>query len=781
MTEKKTLSIKRTKSATKSKSGIEVKKKRVFHQKVNDGEVLVNDIPSNISKEEQERRLAEQKVKDLAGKRTESAKKEADAAKQAELSKTEKESAAKETSVEKTTKHPSESVKEPVANSRKDKKGKKAKTPHKETDRNKQTKSKGKGQSSKRGRSAYLEDIGNSRNRRVIRRPKHYKSKKVETAPAEKVFREVLIPEVITVQELSHRMSEKAADVVKKLMLMGQMVTVTQSIDSETAALIVEEFGHTYKIVADDAIEQSIIDDDTDVSHMVERAPVVTVMGHVDHGKTSLLDALRKTGVAEGEAGGITQHIGAYQVKLDSDREITFLDTPGHAAFTQMRSRGASLTDIVVLIVAADDGVMPQTIEAIKHSKAADVPIIVAINKCDKPDANPDRVKQELLSHDLIVEDFGGEITSVNISAKAGTGLKELEEMIILQSEVLELKANTQVRASGIVVESRLDKGRGSVATVIIQKGTLKIGDILVAGTAWGRVRALINDKGQKVDKVLPGCPTEVLGLQSVPDAGDIFSVVETEKKAREVASFRGQKKREKVNASRNKVSLENLFSKISEGDVQKLDIVLKADVQGSVQAITDSLNKLATEEVKVNILHSAVGLISESDVMLASASNAIIIGFNVRASVQAQALSKTEGVEIKYYNIIYNIIDEIKGAMVGLLAPKEEEKFIGYAEIREVFKISKVGTVAGCMITQGLVKRNTGTRLIRDGVVIYEGKLASLKRAKDEVKEVKEGFECGILLEDYDDIKVGDQIESFEFVSVTTSFEELTSVSKDK
>lgn len=788
MTEKKTLSIKRTKHTEDKTGGIQVKKKRVFQQKASSEEMLVDsDIVSNkISKEEQERRLAEQKVKDLAAKRRE----EAAAAKKAEKEKAslqdsaKKEKEAKPKTKDKTETKSDESLsvatEAPVKdNSKISRKPKKAK---KEDDRKKaSSKPQPKDISKKRGRNAYLEEISNSRYRKVNKKAKKFKSETTDPISTEKVVREVLIPEVITVQELAHRMAEKAAEVVKRLMMMGQMVTVTQSIDAETAALIVEEFGHTYKIISEDDIEQDIIDDDSNEDNMVERAPVVTVMGHVDHGKTSLLDALRKSGVAEGEAGGITQHIGAYQVKLEGGREITFLDTPGHEAFTQMRSRGASLTDIVVLIVAADDGVMPQTIEAIKHSKAAEVPIIVAINKCDKPEANPDRVKQELLNHDIIVEDFGGDITAVEISAKTGTGLKDLEEMIILQADVLELKANSSLRASGIVVESRLDRGRGTVATVIIEKGTLKIGDILVAGTAWGKVRALVNDRGQKVQKVLPGCPTEVLGLQSVPDAGDVFSVVESEKKAREVANYREQKKREKINAARNKVSLENLFSKISEGNVQKLDIVLKADVQGSVQAITDSLNKLATQEVKVNILHSAVGLISESDVMLASASDAIIIGFNVRASVQAQQLSKNEGVEIKYYNIIYNIIDDIKGAMVGLLAPKEEEKFIGYAEVRQTFKISKVGTVAGCMITQGLVKRNAGVRVIRDGVVIYEGQLGSLKRSKDEVKEVREGFECGILIDGYDDVKVGDQIESFETVAVSTSFDELTSVTEAK
>lgn len=779
MTEKKTLSIKRSKTSETCSRGIEVKKKRVFGAKASaDDSSIANVTNVEVSEEEKARRLAEDKVKSLASARAEEAKKaekakQEDAKKAKEVKATDKPKAKE---VENVT--PAVAVEAPVRTNRNDKKSKKNKPGT--DDKSKSNKPAEKDFSKKRGRSAYLEEIESNRFRKVNRRGKKSRSPMAEVKPTEKVIREVSIPEVITVQELANRMAEKSGEVVKTLMMMGQMVTVTQSIDSETASLIVEEFGHKYKVVSDSDVEIDLIDDDKNEDKMVERAPVVTVMGHVDHGKTSLLDALRKTGVADGEAGGITQHIGAYQVRLEGDREITFLDTPGHEAFTQMRSRGASLTDIVVLIVAADDGVMPQTIEAIKHAKAADVPIIVAINKCDKPEANPDRVKQELLSHDIIVEDFGGDITAVEISAKAGTGLKELEEMILLQSEVLELKANAGLRASGIVVESRLDKGRGTVATVIVDKGTLKIGDILVAGTAWGKVRALVNDRGQKVETVSPGCPVEVLGLQSVPAAGDIFSVVETDKKAREVASFREQKKREKLNAARNKASLENLFNRMAEGEVVKLDVVLKSDVQGSSEAIADSLNKLATEEVKVNILHSAVGLISESDVMLASASEAIIIGFNVRASNQAQQLAKNEGVEIKYYNIIYNIIDDIKAAMAGMLAPKEEEKFIGYAEVRQVFKISKVGAVAGCMITEGQVKRNAGARIIRDGVVIYEGQLGSLKREKNEVKEVREGFECGILIDGYDDIKVGDQIESFETVSIETNFDDLTSVSKD-
>ena len=777
MTEKKTLSIKRNKTSETSSTGIEVKKKRVFHTKAHSENAVVENVADvEISEEEKARRLAEDKVKTLASARAEEAKK-AEKLKKQQARKAEQEAKADASTLEVAAE---DVIAKPKRTEKKTKKVEKAKPATVDDKKKAHGKPQGKDASKKRGRNAYLEEIESNRFRKVNKKARRGKTQHVDAKPTEKVVREVLIPEVITVQELSNRMAEKSGEVVKKLMMMGQMVTVTQSIDAETAALIVEELGHKYKIISDSDVEVDLIDDDLNEAHMVERAPVVTVMGHVDHGKTSLLDALRKTGVAEGEAGGITQHIGAYQVKLEGNREITFLDTPGHEAFTQMRSRGASLTDIVVLIVAADDGVMPQTIEAIKHAKAAEVPIIVAINKCDKPEANPDRVKQELLSHDIIVSDFGGDITAVEISAKAGTGLKDLEEMILLQADVLELKANAGLRASGIVVESRLDKGRGTVATVIVDKGSLKIGDILVAGTAWGKVRALVNDRSQKVEKVLPGCPVEVLGLQSVPDAGDIFSVVETEKKAREVASFREQKKREKANAARNKVSLENLFNRIAEGDVQKVEVVLKTDVQGSAEAITDSLNKLATQEVKVNVLHSAVGLISESDVMLASASEAIVIGFNVRASNQAQQLAKNEGVEIKYYNIIYNIIDDIKAAMAGMLAPKEEEKFIGYAEVRQVFKVSKVGSVAGCMITQGLVKRNAGTRIIRDGVVIYEGQLASLKRVKDEVKEVREGFECGILIDGYDDIKVGDQIESFETVSVATNFEDLTSISKD-
>jgi translation initiation factor IF-2 len=611
----------------------------------------------------------------------------------------------------------------------------------------------------KGGRNAYLEDL---EQRYRSGRRKVGNKKSFGSQSSEKVIREVIIPEVITVGELANRMSERSADLVKKLMGLGQMVTVTQSIDQETAALLVEEFGHKYKLVSETDIEDNLVEADADDAVLVIRPPVVTVMGHVDHGKTSLLDAIRRTDVAAGEAGGITQHIGAYQVTTKSGKPITFLDTPGHEAFTAMRARGAAVTDVVVLVVAADDGVMPQTVEAIKHAKAAGVPIIVAVNKIDKPDANPDKVKQELLSYELVSEDYGGETIFVHVSAKQGKGIEELEEMILLQSEVLDLQANANRKAEGVVVEAQLDKGRGPVATVIVKRGTLKDGDILVVGSTWGRVRALMNDRGARVTDAGPAMPVEVLGLQSVPDAGDDFVVVESDRRAREVAEFRDRKKREKQQVQSSKMSLDNLFSQIAAGEVKELPLIVKGDVQGSIEAITDAVNKLATDEIKVRVLHSAVGVITESDVMLATASNALIIGFNVRANPQARTLSEREGIEIRYYNVIYNLVDDIKSAMVGMLEPEYTEKVIGRAEIREVFKVSKVGTIAGCMVTDGVIQRSAKARLVRDGIVIHEGDLASLKRFKDDAKEVQTGFECGISFAKTDDLRSGDQIECF-------------------
>lgn len=615
------------------------------------------------------------------------------------------------------------------------------------------------------GRNAYLEDL-EQRHRTMPSQTKRFKQKntKVE-APKEKVLREVTIPEFITIQELANRMSERGADVVKSLMMMGQMVTVTQTIDQETAAIIVEEFGHSYKLTSESEVEENIGGGEDNAEDLQTRSPVVTVMGHVDHGKTSLLDAIRSTDVVDGEAGGITQHIGAYQITRNDGQKLTFLDTPGHEAFTSMRARGASVTDVVVLVVAADDGVMPQTIEAIKHAKAAEVPIIVAVNKIDKPGADPMRVKTELMSYELIAEDMGGDTVFVEVSAKQRQNIGELEEMILLQSEVLDLKANPNREAEGAVVESRLDKGRGAVATIIVQRGTLKVGDIFVAGTEWGRVRALISDHGDRLEQAGPSTPVEILGLNGVPEAGDNIIVVDSEKKAREVAEYRSRKKREEQNAARSKMSLENLFDQISQGDVLDLPVVVKADVQGSAEAINESLQKLSTEEVKVSILHSAVGGITESDVMLANASQALIVGFNVRANNQARKVAETEGVEIRYYNVIYDLLEEVRSAMTGMLAPVVKEQVLGTADVRETFHVSKIGTIAGCMVSQGIIRRNAKARVIRDGVVLHDGELGGLKRFKDDAKEVREGFECGLSFTKFDDIRDGDQIECYELV----------------
>ncbi len=590
--------------------------------------------------------------------------------------------------------------------------------------------------------------------------------------PQQKVIREVIIPEVITVQELSNRLAERGADVIKALMNMGVMATITQSIDGDTAELIATEFGHQVKRVSESDIEIGLHVKEDDTSQMQFRPPVVTVMGHVDHGKTSLLDALRKTDVVTGEAGGITQHIGAYQVSLRSGHKITFIDTPGHAAFTEMRARGANVTDIVVLVVAADDGVKDQTIEAIHHAKAANVPIIVAINKIDKPDANPERVRNMLMQHEIFLEKVGGDIMDVEVSAKQGINLDKLEETILLQAEILDLKANPDRLAEGVVVEAKLERGRGVVATVLVQKGTLKVGDIFVAGSEYGRVRALIDDRGNQVESVGPSVPVEVLGFNGAPLAGDDFVVAESETKAREVSEFRQRRARESKSALSARGTMEQMFSKIAAGEVKELPLIIKSDVQGSMEAISGSLAKLATEEVKVNTLHSAVGEITESDVTLAKASQAMIIGFNVRANPQAREAAKRDGIEIRYYSIIYDVVDDVKAALAGLLAPTLREKYLGAATIRDVFSISKIGKVAGCMITEGIVKRGAKVRLLRDNVVIHEGSLKTLKRFKDEVKEVREGYECGMAFENYNDIKVGDTIECFEIEEISRTLD---------
>ncbi len=588
-----------------------------------------------------------------------------------------------------------------------------------------------------------------------------------EKQPIEHVkqVREVVIPEAITVQELANRMAERVGDIVKKLMELGVMATANQIIDADTAELVTQELGHKVKRVSEADVEEGLLGEDDKEEDLESRPPVVTIMGHVDHGKTSLLDAIRQANIAASESGGITQHIGAYQIETEGGNKITFLDTPGHAAFTEMRARGTDVTDVVVLVVAANDSVMPQTIEAISHAKAAKKPIIVAINKCDLPEANPDKVRTELLQYEIQVESLGGDIQCVEVSAKTKQGIKELEEAILLQAEVLELKANPNRAAIAAVVEAKMEQGKGSVATVLIKKGSLNIGDVFVTGVAWGKVRALINDKGKRQKIALPGEPIEVLGLNSTPNAGDDFIVVNSEAKAREIAQFRIRRERAIKVAQNSKSALDQLMDHMKQGEVKHLNVVIKADVHGSVEAIIGSLKKLTenNDEVDVSILHSAVGGITESDVTLANASDALIVGFNVRANAQARELARSEGVEIRYYSVIYEVIDEVKKLLGGLLSPEVKEDLIGYAEIRQVFNVSNVGKVAGCMVTEGIVKRGAGVRLLRDDVVIHEGKLKTLRRFKDEVKEVREGFECGMAFEKYDDIKEGDIIEVFE------------------
>lgn len=586
---------------------------------------------------------------------------------------------------------------------------------------------------------------------------------KEQLAEGKKVVREVVVPELITVQELANRMAERSAAIVKTLMNMGVMATATQSIDADTAELVIEEFGHRIKRVSASDVEIGLKRDADADGDKKPRAPVVTVMGHVDHGKTSLLDALRESDVAAHEAGGITQHIGAYQVTSPSGAKITFIDTPGHAAFTEMRARGAKVTDIVVLCVAADDGVMPQTAEAIDHAKAAEVPIIVAINKMDKPGADPNKVRTALLSHDLVVEEMGGDILSVEVSALKKTNLDKLEEAILLQSELLDLKANADCPAEGAVVESKVEQGRGSVATVLVQRGTLRAGDIFVAGSEWGRVRAMFDAAGKSVKEAGPAIPVEVLGLQGTPAAGDEVVVVDSEARAREISEYRQSLDRDKRSAGQARGSLEQMLAKIQEGEAENLPVVVKGDVHGSVEAILGALDKFSTDEVKVQVLHSGVGGINESDVTLARASNAMVIGFNVRANPQARELAKRDNIDIRYYSIIYDVTDDVKGMLSGMLAPEMRENFLGYAEIREVFSISKVGKVAGCMVTDGMVKRGSKVRLLRDDTVIHEGDLSQLKRFKDDVKEVKDGMECGMAFANYHDLQVGDRIECFE------------------
>ena len=614
---------------------------------------------------------------------------------------------------------------------------------------------------------------GDSRQRSLasVRRQRE-KARMREDQPQVKQVRDVVIPDTITVQELANRMAERAADIVKELMKQGIMATVTQTIDAETAELVTMEFGHRVQRVSESDIEDGLTGAPDDEADLKPRPPVVTVMGHVDHGKTSLLDAIRATDVAAGESGGITQHIGAYQIKTGSGNVFTFIDTPGHEAFTEMRSRGAVTTDIVVLVVAADDSVKAQTIEAINHAKAAGCPIIVAVNKCDKPEADPRRVRNDLLQHEIVTEDFGGDILCVDVSAHTGSGLDKLEEAILLQAELLELKANPDRDAEGTVVEAKVERGRGSVATVLVQRGTLRVGDVFVTGAESGRVRALLNDKGKQLKSALPGQPVEVLGLNGTPMAGDQFSVVESESRAREIAEYRSRRNRDKQAAVSARGSVEQMLTAIAAGEAEELPIVIKTDVHGSLEAIRTALDKLGTEQVKARILTGGVGALSESDISLAAASQAMVIGFNVRAIPQARDLAKRDNVEIRYHSIIYELIDEVKAAMGGLLSPDSQEDFIGYAEIRQVFSVSKSGKVAGCMVTEGIIKRGCKVRLLRDNVVIHEGSLKTLRRFKDEVKEVRESTECGMAFENYSDIQEGDMIECFEITEVARTLD---------
>ncbi|MBU6504161.1 MAG: translation initiation factor IF-2 [Betaproteobacteria bacterium] len=603
------------------------------------------------------------------------------------------------------------------------------------------------------------------------RHAKHHKGEQGAHAfsvPTEPIVHEVLVPETITVAVLAQKMAVKAAEVIKTLMKMGMMVTINQVLDQETAMIVVEELGHVAKPAKLDDPEALLAESGQDHEDAVPepRAPVVTVMGHVDHGKTSLLDYIRRTRVASGEAGGITQHIGAYHVETARGM-VTFLDTPGHEAFTAMRARGAKVTDIVILVVAADDGVMPQTIEAIHHTKAAQVPVVVAVNKIDKPEANFDRIKSELVAHGVLPEEYGGDAQFVQVSAKTGQGIDELIESVLLQAEVLELKAPRNTPAKGIVIEARLDKGRGPVATVLVQSGTLHRGDMVLAGASYGRVRAMMDEAGHAVEEAGPSIPVEIQGLTEVPVAGEDVMVLNDERKAREIALFRQGKFRDVKLAKQQAAKLENMFEQMGEGEVKTLSLIIKADVQGSYEALIQSLQKLSTDEVRVNIVHAAVGGITESDVNLALASKAVIVGFNTRADATARKLIASSGVDVRYYDIIYNVVDDVKAALSGMLTPDRKENITGLVEIREVFRISRVGTVAGCYVLEGLVKRGSGVRLLRDDVVIYSGELDSLKRFKDDVREVKAGFECGLSLKNYNDIQVGDKLEAFEVVEV--------------
>jgi translation initiation factor IF-2 len=617
--------------------------------------------------------------------------------------------------------------------------------------------------------TATSDEDARARSLSSMRRRQEKFKRSMHQEPREKVMREVVLPETITIQELANRMSERAVDVVKYFMKQGQILKPGDVIDADTAELIASEFGHTVRRVAESDIEEGLFDVVDKPEDMKPRSPVVTIMGHVDHGKTSLLDAIRNANVVSGEAGGITQHIGAYQVEKNGQK-ITFIDTPGHAAFTAMRARGAQATDIAILVVAADDSVMPQTIESISHAKAAGVPIIVAINKIDKPQADPQKVRAELLRHEVFVESMGGEVLDVEVSATKGTNLDKLLETILLQSELLDLKANPDRTAEGVVIEAKLDKGRGAVATVLVQAGTLMVGDIVVAGSEWGRVRALVTDRGEHLDEALPATPVEILGIQGTPQAGDRFAVVNNEARAREITEYRQRLARDKAVARHvgQRGSLEQMMTQLQSSGLKEFPLVIKGDVQGSVEAIVAALDKLGTDEVRARIVHAGAGGITESDVSLALTSGAAMIGFNVRANPQARVAAEAAGIEIRYYNIIYNLVDDVKAAMSGLLSPERRETFIGNAEILEIFDITKVGKIAGCRVTEGKVERGAGVRLIRDNVVIHEGTLKTLKRFKDEVSEVPAGQECGMAFQNYEDMRAGDVIECFRVEMVT-------------
>ncbi|MDG2032891.1 MAG: translation initiation factor IF-2 [Rhodospirillales bacterium] len=608
-----------------------------------------------------------------------------------------------------------------------------------------------------------LDETERVRSLASVRRAREKQKKQEGPIEHGKIVREVILPETITVQELSNRMAERSVEVTKSLMKMGVMVTMHQTIDADTAELVAEEFGHKVKRVSDADVEIGMVGGDDDEGDLESRPPVVTVMGHVDHGKTSLLDALRQADVVSGEAGGITQHIGAYQVTSKGGHQITFIDTPGHAAFTAMRSRGAEVTDIVVLVVAADDGIMPQTVEAIDHAKAAEVPVIVAINKMDRPDADPTRIRTQLLEHEIVLEGMGGDVLDVEVSAVQKTNLDKLEEAISLQAEILDLKSNPARSAEGTIIESRVEPGRGPVATILVQRGTLNIGDIFVTGSEQGRVRAMMNDRGDRIQQAGPSVPVEVIGLNGAPDAGEDFVVVENETRAREISEFRADKKRTARTAIAPRGTLDEMFTAIQAGEAKELPVLIKADVQGSAEAISGLLQKLPQDEVRVNILHQAVGGINESDIQLAKASGSLVVGFNVRANKQARDLAEAEGVDIRYYSVIYDLADDIKGVLIGLMTPELRESFLGNAEIREVFNVSKIGKVAGCYVSEGTVKRGAKVRLLRDDVVIHEGSLSTLKRFKDDVREVQQNYECGMSFESYNDLKAGDIIECFD------------------